>query len=1222
MPTPREGEDESGNALDPGKEFVAVVWPFGGAEPDLVRRASWDYELRTLYRVGSTPGAAQSMLLLREAAVDRDVGCFAMLLEPEGLETLIPLSTALARRRDYGWLNTKDDRARRDIWRSLSRIAHGLSLLHDQQVIHRNVSADGVVFDERQGARSLRLGGFEWSLRLGVPVTESPPVGWYSPPEFMREGKTPVGFRPRDDWFGFGMLAARCLLDVENYASNDPPKRYERVVRKVHDAVIGRDLTDLERELLLRLLDIDPRARKDNVVEIRQWIGEIVAGLELGTRASDTKQALILTFKHDDSSFVTGLVDAVEGEFAPDEADAGKAYESWNDDHVVRLARYIERNFDKSQLYAIPRRNGSPRYILVGDKFDLEIGEYNLPRDRVTGEVRRTWDLAQALRVGQLRGIDLERSAEPRELPSRRIVVHTVQQARRRLLDSGESWTRYLPEVEQEAPMHATLRRFHEFVTCTNQLELLIRHGEIFPYRVVGRRRDNKAGVEHVEIEETPRDRPLPRFCKADRSLAQFLQDELESGSYDSEHIVVLTGNHDGADNLVIDWTDESERWRVVPPVQRPSGRVELERPIAPGESAAVPQIGFLRTAGMFGQVALIRRRKGGVDRLPLHTYLLRSLVAQPDVYMDVGEANLPKDLDPAVVDGVKQAVIEDVLRVRPIYALQGPPGTGKSTLVAWLLREILEDDPVAQILVTAQAHAAVDVLRDKVRREAFADVSDDQQPLAVRLWGERDRRAADDAGSVDNVAKAILRRAIDELSDAEDPLTPLESKWLLAARDLWAALNTKSAAARNFAKLVERSANLTYCTTSAGNLEALREDRSFDWSIVEESGKAHAFDLALPLQAGHRWLLIGDQKQLPPYRFEDYKRAIRAELDDAVEALLRLPEADHVLLDRAWALNWRHRDHEDREIFKTYSAEWLNTFENIYRACETAAQGARKVTGETSLTPCGAAAGFISHQHRMHPDIGTLISETFYDGKISNETADENGVPLQKVRHPFVAPTGINEKSIVWLDTRAAFSGGWGDSGELGLDTPPYTNPHEIDALAGFLPELQVRDDVPSGFQLAVLSPYNQQVNLINRRLRHLPSEMPALELVQLRDSVGGRETPRRVAHTVDSFQGNQAHVIAVSLVRNNTHSSPERALGFLDTRERINVMFSRAEMLLVLVGSWEFFRHQVRYIDLDRKHEPLWFWKKLLTTLDEWFDSGRALKVDGEAYAQRAKR
>src|SRR2546427_12975863 len=116
---------------------------------------------------------------------------------------------------------------------------------------------------------------------------------------------------------------------------------------------------------------------------------------------------------------------------------------------------------------------------------------------------------------------------------------------------------------------------------------------------------------------------------------------------------------------------------------------------------------------------------------------------------MDAGATSLPVPLDPSRVDDAKQAAIEDILRVRPIYALQGPPGTGKTTLVAHQLRRILEDDPVAQILVTAQAHTAVDVLRSKVREEAYDNAD---QPLSIRLGSRSEKSGEADEESVQMV--------------------------------------------------------------------------------------------------------------------------------------------------------------------------------------------------------------------------------------------------------------------------------------------------------------------------------------------------------------------------------------------------------------------------------------------------------------------------------------
>jgi hypothetical protein len=146
------------------------------------------------------------------------------------------------------------------------------------------------------------------------------------------------------------------------------------------------------------------------------------------------------------------------------------------------------------------------------------------------------------------------------------------------------------------------------------------------------------------------------------------------------------------------------------------------------------------------------------------------------------------------------------------------------------------------------------------------------------------------------------------------------------------------------------------------------------------------------------------------------------------------------------------------------------------------------------------------------------------------------------------------------------------------------------------------------------VLSPYIQQVFHINKRgLNERALRSAGLNLKQAlrgRKRATDSEAPLRVAHTVDSFQGNQADVIAVSLVRNNTLPIGE-GLGFLDEAPRINVLLSRAERLLVLVGSWEFFEYQLRAVAIDDPHLPLWHWKKVLAKLAEYFVAGRAIRI-----------
>ena len=103
----------------------------------------------------------------------------------------------------------------------------------------------------------------------------------------------------------------------------------------------------------------------------------------------------------------------------------------------------------------------------------------------------------------------------------------------------------------------------------------------------------------------------------------------------------------------------------------------------------------------------------------------------------------------------------------------------------------------------------------------------------------------------------------------------------------------------------------------------------------------------------------------------------------------------------------------------------------------------------------------------------------------------------------------------------------------------------------------------------------------------------------------------------TVDSFQGRQASVIVVSLVRNNTEREIKNAFGFLTEHERINVMMSRAEKLLVLVGAWDFFRAHL--VSKSREAgQPFAELARLADWLEQAFEDGRALLTSAEEFTK----
>jgi AAA domain len=714
-----------------------------------------------------------------------------------------------------------------------------------------------------------------------------------------------------------------------------------------------------------------------------------------------------------------------------------------------------------------------------------------------------------------------------------------------------------------------------------------MRDAEIFAYEVCGFHIVD--GAEVLLVRETSRLRTTLPFAKMTDSMIDFLDREREE-------------KRDG--DLVYIGAEESlelgrqvprpEFWNVID-TDKGSGIVRLRRPRLADNVLPEPK-GFLRAFGLFGQMSLIRRRKRAIERLGNHAYLLRALERPDFVFLDSGEGPLPRRVDPEKIDDAKRSALGSIWRTRPIFALQGPPGTGKTTLVANLLSQIFEDDSVAQVLVTAQAHAAVDVLREQVSKEFEGNAN---FPLAIRLPRTKGDETPD-RDYVEQVTRRMLDRAISEMV-GQSTRSKIQDRWLEMAKEAVHALDRHDTKghARDLCELVRRSAGITYCTTTAGNLAELAvSTQTFDWSIIEEAGKAHGFDLVLPLQTGHRWLLIGDQKQLSPYRIDNFRSAL-LKLDATFDAIRALPERAGNLLDIDLVLRWQKGDEAERALWKDVWLSWLNFFATLHRMCSTvnrtsAIEGDRK-PGAPVL------AEMLSQQHRMHPVIADLVSNAYYRKSIESKTIDKHGNPLARVVHPFVAPVGIAGCAIVWLDTlwtrdndteeaRSEESGG------------SYTSPEEVNAIERFLASLRTESD--EKMRVAVLSPYRRQVSELNRRLKdwNPPSWVD-------RRGTGYSEKKRALAATVDSFQGDQADIVIVSLVRNNG-KDPGKGLGFLREEKRMNVLFSRAERLLVLVGCWEFFKYQLQGVPHDDT-QPLGHWRIAMDYLESCFDSGLAVRL-----------
>lgn len=1143
-----------------GGPVLIKAWPYSGARPDEVLRALWDVELRNLFRLSSSPESESQIVILKEAGIDYDLSHFVMALACPGIT---PLENLILDRKHQEWLrDLKSLSVRASLWKGLRGIAAGLAQLHQQQMLHRNISAEAVFLAPELGPESMRLGGFEWTVRLGAIQSASGRTPAVVAPEVVAKDAALSGHSFESDWFAFGALVARVIGAAEPELSKNLSERYTLVLKKIQS---NETLLDIEKDLLLRLLIHAPDARLSRGYEVITAVDDVISRLNRPARLMQDSYLGLVVLLGPARPLSRAIQEQDDGISAVD---------------IERQRKFVEADLESPKL--VRRHGAQEAYILVGNRLSYSLTEHSDLGTPHKGD----WSLGFCGGDAQLRfaggGGD---QRELRQLPIRVFSSMALMQNATAVRKGAVSWLPFLPRADRYAVAQERQQRFHEFFRVTNQLELLFRDAEIFPYQMISSKQ--RDGVQEVVIVETTREREVPPFARMSGGLPEFLRrQQVEKAEGD----LVYLGPEDGL--FMARRVDRTEFWEIVDIVEDGS-QVRLKRLGTPSDGP--PQKGFLRSFDLFGQMKLIQRRKRAIERLRQHTYLLQALQSPSYFYIDTGASTLPLPIDPTKVDDAKREALENIWRTRPIFALQGPPGTGKTTLVANLLGQVFADDPVAQVLVTAQAHAAVDVLREKVTTEIFGGAAEGNRPLSIRLT-KSGTESEDDVDSVHNVTLRMMQRAKGSIQQVSE----IEKKWAEVVRAAVSALQRgdREAGAGDLCELVRRSANITYSTTTAGNLEELADmTQSFDWSLIEEAGKAHGFDLALPLQTGHRWLLIGDQNQLPPYRYSDFEQALRY-TDDAVDRLWQLPERAGGLVDVDFLSKWRALEETEKEERRNLWLRWLPLFRELYRTCYEATE----TKGENGSTQAAVLAYMLHRQHRMHPTIADLISKAYYRGRIKSETVDPNtGSPLDRVKHPFVAPAALKGRPLIWINVPWVKNKGAGEVGPM-QGKGAYTAPDEVHAILRFVKSLGVASAWQGKLRMAVLSPYRLQVFALSRALESLYNSPPAW----LRPA----EDKSRAASTVDSFQGDQADIVIVSLVRNNDFS-PGSGLGFLQESSRMNVLFSRAERLLVLVGSWDFFKHQVSTAPPD-PDQPLGHWRLAMDYIEERKKIGDAYLMD----------
>ncbi|KAF8420240.1 hypothetical protein EV426DRAFT_566793 [Tirmania nivea] len=191
--------------------------------------------------------------------------------------------------------------------------------------------------------------------------------------------------------------------------------------------------------------------------------------------------------------------------------------------------------------------------------------------------------------------------------------------------------------------------------------------------------------------------------------------------------------------------------------------------------------------------------------------------------------------------------------------------------------------------------------------------------------------------------------------------------------------------------------------------------------------------------------------------------------------------------------------------------------------------------------------------QRRMYPSIANLVRNTLYPDLRDHPSTEA---------HPEVPGMA---KRLFWMDHRHLEA----SEDKLELIQTSHANEFEADIVVGLVRHLSRQGTYKSG-EIAVLVPYLRQLFILRRKLAATFEKGALLSEV-------------RVA-TVDNFQGEEAKIIIISLVRSNQRNK----CGFLKTSNRINVLLSRARDGMYIIGNAE----TCGQVDM---------WKKVITMFEK---------------------